>query len=92
MNCPNCNSDLIEYHAEDDMLTCSICGWLWTDKIDCLSGFPNCPFCGRQLNLRPMPGAGETYWFCSDCGANLSTAEVISGLNLLRVANHLERR
>jgi ribosomal protein L37AE/L43A len=47
-----------------------------------ITGFPSCPSCGKILELRSMPGIGETHWYCNICG-NWTTPDLIAALEEL---------
>lgn len=74
MICPECYSE-VAYDLESDQYACLSCDLVWSARIDCIRGFPDCPFCGKQLLLRPMPDAGEGYWYCEQCLAEFATGE-----------------
>ena len=51
------------------------------EQINYLSGYPNCPACDTLLTLRSMPKPDETYWYCTGCGTQWETPDIIAGLN-----------
>ena len=51
------------------------------DRITIIRGIPPCPMCSTLLTMRPMPGLGESYWYCRECGTEWDTGDLIQVLN-----------